>query len=326
MPTNDDFEAAISSLQSLPQGASSSRLLCELFPTPDDLHAFQTWLDDRTPSPPALSAPDFISVVDKAHLVQWSDDLSNFVVSAIIHGRKLSIPVGFDSEYVYRLVPNPLGLIPHDRNLSSTTKDARREPLLQRYLLGVNFNVQPWQPKSSASSRTMNMPDESPRSGQSKVESNALIPGFIFFQLGELQAASHGLQSVYSGPEARKTLLEQQDDHSWEPTGFYLVARLGPTGKMAGVYAIYDEFPIHLDTGRREHTRDHNWGVLPRGDADLARDGIGQFSLAKIGQRLGELGYHKRLRLTENLHYPVELVRVKPCIGTLGAVRERVGT
>lgn len=33
---------------------------------------------------------------------------------------------------------------------------------------------------------------------------------------------------------------------------------------MAGIYAVYDIFPVHHGTGRREQIRGENWGLLPR--------------------------------------------------------------
>jgi hypothetical protein len=327
MPTTDDFEAAISSMQSLPPGTSSSDYLRKLFPSREDRLAFGTWVDNRTPPPRSLSASEFCSVIDKQHLVQWTS-LSDFVVSTITYGRKLTVPIGFDSEYVYRLVPNPLGLVPHDRNLSPTSQGFTRESLLQHYLLGVNLSVQPRQPPLPPNRRRLNMSEESTRSGQSDDENNPLAPGFIFFQLGELQYATHELEEEdYSGASAQAILATRQDDYAWDPTGFYLVARLGTTGQMAGVYAVYDMFPMHQETGRREQLRGDNWGLLPRGDMEEERDriaGIGQFSIARVGDSLGQLGYHRPLMLTEHTTYPVELVRVKQGAGTLGAMRERV--
>lgn len=44
----------------------------------------------------------------------------------------------------------------------------------------------------------------------------------------------------------------------------------------------------------------------------------------RIADTLGGLGYERRLKLTERVGYPVELVRVKPAGTVLGAVREKV--
>lgn len=66
---------------------------------------------------PSASFPLTLSnpVVDMEHLLQWTSR-SDFVIM-IVCGRKLTVPVGFDSEYACGLVPNPLDLIPHERIL-----------------------------------------------------------------------------------------------------------------------------------------------------------------------------------------------------------------
>ncbi|OIW23324.1 hypothetical protein CONLIGDRAFT_637746 [Coniochaeta ligniaria NRRL 30616] len=327
MPTVGEFEAAMSSMLSLPPGVSSSDHLRKLFPSTEDRLAYGTWLNnnhDHSPRP--LSASEFCSVVDNKHLVQWTS-LGEFVRSTLFHGGKLSVPVGSDSEYAYRLVPGPHGLVPHDRNLSPWSQGYAREPLLEHELLGVNLSVQPREPPLPANRRRTNMSEESTRSGQSDDENNPLAPGFIFFQLGELQYVFHDLEDADLLGAPAQAILARENDYSWESTGFYLVARLGTTGKMAGVYAVHDMFPVHQYTGRREQRRGDNWGVLPRGEQEERRDriaGIGQFSIARIGDSLGQLGYDRPLTLTERVDHPVELVRVKPSAGARGAVRERV--
>jgi hypothetical protein len=51
-------------------------------------------------------------------------------------------------------------------------------------------------------------------------------PGFIFFQLGELQCVPHHYEQSWSATLA-EGLATTIDDHDWEKTGFNLVARLG---------------------------------------------------------------------------------------------------
>lgn len=70
----------------------------------------------------------------------------------------------------------------------------------------------------------MNKLEASTRSGHSDDEHNPLTPGFICFQLGELQYAWHDSEEDHSGAPAQ-AILARQDTYAWESAGFYLVAQ-----------------------------------------------------------------------------------------------------
>lgn len=64
---------------------------------------------------------------------------------------------------------------------------------------------------------------------------DAQTPGFIFFQLGDLEYARHKLGENWS-PSLAETLIMsiQEDNLDWRTTGFYLVTRLGDFGGING--------------------------------------------------------------------------------------------
>ncbi|KAL2133105.1 hypothetical protein VTI74DRAFT_2936 [Chaetomium olivicolor] len=174
-----------------------------------------------------LKPEDFILRVDSGNFhddkaaTQLAYDMRRGIYQPIIK-------IGFDGDILYRLVPEPFGLQAHPRDGGGVTG----RPMLGSHFLGVNSTVQPKGPAGPASRREANLSEISTNSGESE---DANAPGFIFFQLGDLQyakipAGQHGW------PENALSL-------EWESTGFNLVARLGPTGRVESIWAIYNMFP-----------------------------------------------------------------------------------
>jgi hypothetical protein len=101
------------------------------------------------------------------------------------------------------------------------------------------FDALTRQPPLPSNRRRKNRSEDSTRSGESTDEDHNQAPGFIFYQLGDLQYARHD-------HEDSDTLVKQpanMEYYGWQSTGFYLVARLTVSGHMGGVYAVYDMFP-----------------------------------------------------------------------------------
>jgi hypothetical protein len=79
-------------------------------------------------------------------------------------------------------------------------------------------------------------------------------------------------------------------------------------------------FPSNEITYIREQLTHRFWGIPPTGDNEPKE----QFSVARIGDTLGSLGYAKTMVWKDKIGHPVELVRVKPAGNTLGAIRQTV--
>ncbi|KAK3364209.1 hypothetical protein B0T25DRAFT_598083 [Lasiosphaeria hispida] len=112
------------------------------------------------------------------------------------------------------------------------------------------------------------------------------------------------------------------DDLEWTATGFNLVARLGQFGGINGVYAIYNMVYYDETAGHSKAIAHGSWGIPPgRGKDNKPHD---QFSLARIGDNLGVLGYAKPISWHDKIEHPVELVRVKRAGNVLGAIRQTI--
>ncbi|KAK4033290.1 hypothetical protein C8A01DRAFT_19752, partial [Parachaetomium inaequale] len=258
---------------------------------------------------PGITAEEFVQQIDSANLLDNKNKPIDKLLQAMGKTNSPWISIGFDGCILYRLVPEAFGLQAHPREKATTASGSR--PLLPRCFLGLNSTVQPHEPAVPANRRQANLSEISACSAESD---DADAPGFAFFQLGELQYARR--QNGREGwPENDD--VERAEFLSWRPTGFNLVARLGPSGARAGghgIYAIYDMFPRgdddyddYLDRLRRRRTTHPFWGIPP-----IAKDGNEeeQFSCAKLGDRLSDFGKAHRLVWMDKIEHPVELVRV----------------
>ncbi|KAK3364775.1 hypothetical protein B0T24DRAFT_598106 [Lasiosphaeria ovina] len=147
---------------------------------------------------------------------------------------------------------------------------------------------------------------------------------FLYRLLGDLEYARHKLEEKNWSPTLAETLITsiQEDDLDWKTTGFHLVARLGDSGSIDGVYAIYNMFPEDDITGARQQVTHRFWGIPPsRGNDGKPHEQL-QFSVARIGDTLGSLGYVKPLCWHDKVEQPVELVRVKRAGNALGAIHQ----
>ncbi|KAL1633538.1 hypothetical protein SLS58_011053 [Diplodia intermedia] len=193
------------------------------------------------------------------------------------------LPLGRTSDGTgYRLLPKAYGLLPHDQLFN---KESTPYKLLPPCFLGVNLTVQPREPSRPANRREANLSEASTRTAESA--------GFEFQQLGVLQ--------YYVGdlPDTMKEAAEG----GWEPTGYYVVARIAPSGCIDGLYVLFDMFPVEDEyTGIRSQITGDTWGYMEPSDE--------QFTCARIGNRLGEMHFGKELLWTERVRHPVELVRV----------------
>jgi hypothetical protein len=112
--------------------------------------------------------------------------------------------------------------------------------------------------------------------------------------------------------------LEEGDDceGDWEPTGFCVVARLSDTGRINGVYIIYNMNPRRDGYGKRQQVTHGAWGILPSSPKE-------QFSCARIGSTMQDFDFKHKLAWNDQIHHPVELVRVVKS-STGGAMRVTV--
>ncbi|KAL7899013.1 hypothetical protein HDV63DRAFT_379171 [Trichoderma sp. SZMC 28014] len=204
------------------------------------------------------------------------------------------IPLGYEDTTFYRLLPSIHNLAPQKPEYPKTNYE-----VLDTAFLGVNTTVQPREPSQPRNRRALNLSEQSTQSAESD---DADAPGFVFHELGELQSL---LCDTFD--ELPRTL--EEGDHPiigtcWERTGFSVVARLGNSGRMDGIYVIYNMNPWNEDIGSRRQVKEDNWGIPPSSPEEQQV----QFSCAKIGNALRDFGFGKRLRWTEQIQHPVELV------------------
>lgn len=196
------------------------------------------------------------------------------------------IPVGSDRNgEIYRIVPGAYGLRPDE--LEPKTEVGRE--LVSLNVLGVNTNVQP---KIPVGRRQADLSEESSKSNESDDMDTG---GFVFHQLGSLE---------YWGDEAENlTSYEDAANGVWLPTLFRVVVRFGTSGAANGIYIIYDFYPEDEDGSRGQKTENECWGQLPE-------DKSGQrVSIARIANKITDLGFGRTFDMTEVFNYPVELVR-----------------
>ncbi|KAK3934139.1 hypothetical protein QBC46DRAFT_428946 [Diplogelasinospora grovesii] len=311
MPTNKEFEDL------LRVGLSDSRRIFQVFPNAEDRAAYGAWLEARCQAlrAPPISYSDFIAQVDSANLIDETFRIK--LTRSTMENPAPVVPIGSDSNNLYRLVVRPYHLISYDQNYGYTTLDGTEE-LIDGSILGVNTTIQPREPALPVSRRNANLSEQLTRSAESDDDH---APGFIFFQLGTLQYTWHNYEDNWSSDIAEGVAANMDDDEvNWLDTNFYLVARLGQSGRINGVYAIYDMFQAYGDSSYRRQITHDRWGILPPYSGGQTQ----QFSMARIGDTLGCLGYRKPLVLEEKVEHPVELVRVKRSGNALSAIRQTV--
>ncbi|KAL1614616.1 hypothetical protein SLS54_009586 [Diplodia seriata] len=223
----------------------------------------------KTPASPE----EFVAHVDGMNFHNMQD--ADLLIDWQIRDVRPWLPLGHTSDGTgYRLLPKAYGLLPHDQLFN---KESTPYKLLPPCFLGVNLTVQPREP-----SRTANRRDES--------DDNP--PGFEFQQLGVLQYCVGDLPDT----------MQEAAEGEWEPTGYYVVARIAPSGCIDGLYVLFDMFPEDEYTGIRSQITRDIWGYMEPSNE--------KFTCARIGNRLGEMRFGKELLWTERVRHPVELVRV----------------
>lgn len=267
--------------------------LRELLPNDDDYQAFRAYSSQKTRNQvaqartPAITAEDFVRAVDTQRLL--SPTVYQGLVEKMTHSTVPWVAMGRNAEHtiLYRLVPDPLALRPHDSSPPTTAHQ-----VLPLWFLGMNEDVQPRQPAVPLSRRHANLSETSANSA----ESDDTTPGFVFFQLGKLEWVD-----ISADGDTEPYRLAGAD---WLDTGFCVVARLSTTGYAEGIHVLADMFPLNGDTGKREQITGPDWGIPPRLE-NL------QFSCARIGHRLEEMGFGRELTWTNIVEHPVELVWTK---------------
>lgn len=201
------------------------------------------------------------------------------------------IPLGYDKTTLYRLFPAIHNLTPQSDKYPLTDHE-----VLDTAFLGVNTTVQPREPVSAAE---IGAPSTYHRSSlsQSAEPDDAEAPGFVFHELGVLESLE------CETADEMPTTFEQSADWEgdWEPTGFCVVARLGHTGHIDGVYVIYNMNPLQENSLERKQVTHRAWGIPPSSPEQ-------QFSCARIGNALRDFGFEYKLAWDEQVHHPVELV------------------
>ncbi|OJD30408.1 uncharacterized protein BKCO1_610005 [Diplodia corticola] len=283
-------QALVSHSIKLDMGETFDEQLHAWFPDTQGKDDFYRWMYGRhertkkqceTPASPQ----EFVAHVDGMNFHNMQD--ADLLIDWQIRDVRPWLPLGRTSDGTgYRLLPKAYGLLPHDQlfNAESTPYE-----LLPPCFLGVNLTVQPREPSRPANRREANLSEESTRTA----ESDDNPPGFEFQQLGELQYYVAALPDT----------IEDAAEGLWEPTGYYVVARIAPTGCIDGLYVLFDMFPVEDEyTGIRSQITGDEWGYMEPSDE--------QFTCARIGNRLGEMRFGKELLWTERVRHPVELVRV----------------
>ncbi|KAI9760631.1 MAG: hypothetical protein M1840_002371 [Geoglossum simile] len=105
--------------------------------------------------------------------------------------------------------------------------------------------------------------------------------GFVFHRVGNLEYWADDPENLRSYEDAAKG--------TWLPTQFHVV--------------VYDFYPEGEYLEERRKIDDDDWGYLPRDLTDQ------QIALAKIVNKIKDLGFGCTFDFAEALDYPVELVR-----------------
>ncbi|KAL6891148.1 hypothetical protein HDV57DRAFT_513601 [Trichoderma longibrachiatum] len=269
------------------------RALDEQFPDPQEQQAFLTY--SLHLSLPHVANPS--GVLTSARFVEMADSIS-FINEAerkeLLPGLEWAlrpwIPLGHDKTTLYRLLPAIHNLTPQQSGKFPSTD----HEILDTAFLGVNTTVQPREPSLPLNRRALNLSEQSTQSAESD---DIEAPGFVFHELGVLESLE------CDAADQMPTTFEQGVDceGDWEPTGFCVVARLGHTGHMDGVYIIYNMNPLQENSLERKQVTHAAWGIPPSSPGE-------QFSCARIGSSLRDFCFGHQLVWTEQVRHPVELV------------------
>jgi hypothetical protein len=231
-----------------------------------------------------VSREDLLEMIEKTN---YNNDLDRAKLTTTIGKMYVPwIPVGRDKNGdIYRIVPHPMTLLPD--NLEPKVQNTP----MSLNVLGVNTNVQPKTPRHRRHPSLLAESTTSNESDDDEDEGN----GFIFHQLGVMEIWCNHTDSLTCDQDAA--------EGPWLPCGFCVVIRFGRNGVANGIYIIYDFYLEDYLTGNRypKVEDDSNWGYLGKTDQ--------QFSVAKIADKITDLGFNKSIRLTEVVDYPVEIVR-----------------
>lgn len=286
-------------------------------PDPEELKRFLNWTsalakaDRDFRNGPDMTAKEFVQEADSVNFLQ--SRATDRLVASMQKNFQNPIPIGFESDVVYRLVPDAFRLLPHLRPKNDweededVVADATGRPLLPPSFLGINTTVQPREPAVPINRRKANLSEVSTQSAESD---DADSPGFAFFQLGGLEYAWR--EDEEQGWPADNGREEYEGAGlSWDPTGFNLVARLSPSGHADGIYAVYDMFQDDMPASDERLLITHPaWGIPPTGYASGGNASGDQFSCARIGNRLSDFGKDHQMVWKDKIEHPVELVRV----------------
>lgn len=277
--------------------------LRHLLPEDRDYKAFWAYTGERASKRiskqlnPIITLDELIKTIDTERL--QSPAIYTTLTRKMTHITVPWIPLGCNPErtLLYRVVPDPFGLQPHDGS-----RPVSQHRILPLCFLGINATVQPLEPALPLSRRKANLSERSTVSAESD---NSDMPGFNFFQVGKLEWVD-----IEADGETEPYRLDGAD---WADTGFCVVTRLGKTGFAGGIYVVADMFPFNEESGEREQITGPHWGTPPHS----------QFSCAKIGQRLGAMGFETEVVWKEIIEHPVELVCLK-IMGDGSAMRATV--
>ncbi|KAH6844918.1 hypothetical protein B0I37DRAFT_343653 [Chaetomium sp. MPI-CAGE-AT-0009] len=265
------------------------------FPDSQERQAFRKWTQARADAVtgPRVTAEEFVTKADSTNFFSHED--REELLESINGVCPTVVPIGFDGNVLYRLITEPFSLQAHPREDAAPSSDLLLEPCF----LGVNLTVQPPEPDGPS----LGLSTISKRSAKGD---DTDAPGFVFFQLGELQYGRRidGRQGPWNNDDEVNFPL------GWDRTGFVLVARVGESGRVDGIYAMYNMFTT--DNGGYEEdlkllVTHSYWGIPPT----ATLDGGDQFSCAKLGPRLSSFGKDHQIVWSEKIEHPVELVRVK---------------
>ncbi|KAL8839279.1 MAG: hypothetical protein Q9170_001796 [Blastenia crenularia] len=221
----------------------------------------------------------------------------------------------WDLDLLYRLDYLPVILVGRSRGIlfdvlltpvlcaSRQIKGNEKRVVLLGSILGINSNVEPikqseQQPPSPSRSRRRRRSEFRSEESNDSAESDDYDPNnfHIMYQIGALRA--------YMG-KATSDKDKIADKKSWRDTGFALVTDV-TTGTARGVWIVYNFYPKDADGDRYHLDDDDEWGWLPGYEGIDDR----QFSVAKIADRLSQLGSGFNFGLSNQIPHEPELVRV----------------
>lgn len=299
------------------------------FPDRQELKAFQDWTSAVASASigPRVTAEEFVRQVESTNFFNSRD--YDGLLQSMDSMYAIAVPMGFEGHILYRLADNAFTLHAHPRanNILGTSNNL----YMRSCFLGVNPTVQPHEPAEPEARRQANLSEISTKSVDND---DAGAPGFVFFQLGELQFTER--ENDRQGP------WNTDDDRilgtpvGWRTSGFVVVVRVGRSGHADGIYAIYNMFEIYDDDDDSSYSgHDYNnnnddddddddnsrnfgvlithsrWGIPPIAGLAGREESKDQFSCAKIGPSLSSFGKDYQMVWIDKIEHPVELVRVK---------------